>query len=53
MLQTKFEDLIEDLPAVGYLTQKQQQIYSSKLIKLEIPVHKNLWKAELNRLDDM
>ena len=47
------EDLLEDLPEVGYVTKKQQQIYSSKLIQLEIPVHKNLWKAELNRLDDI
>jgi hypothetical protein len=45
------EDLLEELPEIGYVTRKQQQLYSSKLIPLDKPVHKNLWKAELERLD--
>ena len=38
------EDLLEDLPELGNVTQKQQLLYSSKLIPLEMPVHKNLWR---------
>jgi hypothetical protein len=41
------EDLLENLPEVGYVTKKQQQQYQTKLFKIETSTPTHLWKHRL------